>query len=207
MQSSCQQITTKTIIQRIQNATSLFRNTFCVRPYRIGDEVTLEDIEKFLAHSKIHPMFSKHLFDYATTAIVAGLTLNEAFIHLKETYIAIIPSFKHSSVTPPMKCIEQKKMHSPPVPFNLPAIMSKIVLLKTTESKEQEPVLPSTINMPSTSCNTDVFETNDEFCSFNIVMPQEAVALKIGKPEESVRSVFPLFLSHLHLSVCAMRIT
>jgi hypothetical protein len=75
-----------------------------------------------------------------------------------------------------------------------------------TESEEQEPVLPSTINMPSTSRNTDVFETNDEFCSFNIVMPQEAVALKIGDPEESVRSVFPLFLSHFHLSVCAMQI-
>ena len=89
-------------------------------------------------------MFSRHLFDYATPAIVAGLTLNEAFIHLKETYNAITPSFKHSSVlTPPVKCIEQKKMHSPPVPFNLPAIMSKTVPLKTTESKEQEPVLPS----------------------------------------------------------------
>ena len=48
-------------------------------------KVTLEDIEKISAHSKIHPMFSKHLFDYATTAIVAGLILNEAFIHLKET--------------------------------------------------------------------------------------------------------------------------
>ena len=61
-----------------------------------SDKVTLEDIEKISAHSKIHPMFSKHLFDYATTAIVAGLTLNEAFIHLKETYNAITPSFKHS---------------------------------------------------------------------------------------------------------------
>ena len=173
-----------------------------------SDKVTLEDIEKISAHSKIHPMFSKHLFDYATTAIVAGLTLNEAFIHLKETYNAITPSFKHSSVlTPPVKCIEQKKMHSPPVPFNLPAIMSKTVPLKTTESEEQEPVLPSTINMPSTSRNTDVFEINDEFCSFDIIMPQEAVALKIGEQEESVRSVFPLFLSHFHLSVCAMRIT
>ncbi len=38
-------------------------------------------------------------------------------------------------------------------------------------------------------------------------MPQEAVALKIGEPEESVRSIFPLFLSHSHLSVCAMQIT
>ena len=36
-------------------------------------------------------------------------------------------------------------------------------------------------------------------------MPQEAVALKIGEPEEIVRSVFPLFLSHFHLSVCAMQ--
>jgi hypothetical protein len=153
-------------------------------------------------------MFSKHLFDYATTAIVAGLTLNEAFIHLKETYNAITPSFKHSSVlTPPVKCIEQKKMHSPPVTFNLPAIMSKTVQLKTPESEVQEPVLPFTINMPSTSCNTDGLEINDDFCSFDIIMPQEAVALKIGGQEESVRSVFPLFLSHFHLSVCAMRIT
>ena len=92
-------------------------------------------------------------------------------------------------------------------PFNLPAIMSKTVPLKTTESEEQEPVLPSTINMPSTSHNTDVFEINDEFCSFDIMMPQEAVALKIGEPEESVRSAFPLFLSRFHLSVCAMQIT
>jgi hypothetical protein len=98
-------------------------------------------------------------------------------------------------------------MHSPHVPFNLPAIMSKTVPLKTTESEEQEPVLPSTINMPSTSRNTDGLEINDELCSFDIIMPQEAVALKIGEPEESVRSVFPLFLSHFHLSVCAMRIT
>ena len=85
--------------------------------------------------------------------------------------------------------------------------MSKTVPLKITESEELEHVIPSTVNMPSTSRNTDVFEINDEFCSFNIVMPQEAVALKIGEPEESVRSVFPLFLSHFHLSVCAMQIT
>jgi hypothetical protein len=98
-------------------------------------------------------------------------------------------------------------MHSPPVTFNLPAIMSKTVQLKTPESEVQEPVLPFTINMPSTSCNTDGLEINDDFCSFDIIMPQEAVALKIGGQEESVRSVFPLFLSHFHLSVCAMRIT
>ncbi len=98
-------------------------------------------------------------------------------------------------------------MHSPPVPFNLPAIMSKTVPLKTTVSKEQEPVLPSTINMPSTSRNTDGLDIIDEFCSFDIIMPQVAVALKIDKQEESVRSVFHLFLSHFHLSVCAMQIT
>ena len=85
--------------------------------------------------------------------------------------------------------------------------MSKTVPLKTTESEEQEPVLPSTINMPSTSRNTDGLEINDEFCSFDIIMPQQAVALKIGEQEESVRSVFPLFLSHFHLSVCALQIT
>ncbi len=77
--------------------------------------------------------------------------------------------------------------------------------LKTTESEEQEPVHPSTINMSSTSCNTDGLEINDEFCSFD--MPQVVVALKIGKQEESVRSVFHLFLSHFYLSVCAMQIT
>ena len=149
-------------------------------------------------------MLSKHLFDYATTAIVAGLTLNEAFIHLKETYNAIPPSFKQYSVlTPPVKCIEQKKMHSPPVSFNLLAFMSKTVPLKTTVSKEQKPLL----KMPSTPCNTDGLEIIDEFCSFDIIMPQAAFALKIGKQEESVRSVFHLFLSHFHLSVCAMQIT
>ncbi len=111
-------------------------------------------------------MFSKHLFDYATTAIVAGLTLNEAFVHLKETYNAITPSFKHSSVmTPPVKHIEQKKMHSPPVPFNLLAFMSKTMPLKTTVSKEQKPVLPSPIKMPSTPHNTDGLEIIGEFCS------------------------------------------
>ena len=98
-------------------------------------------------------------------------------------------------------------MHSPPVPFNLSGIMSKTVPLKTTVSKEQKPVLPSTINMPSTPRNTDGLETIDELLSFDIIMPQLVVALKIGEQEESVRSVFHLFLSHFHLSVHAMQIT
>ncbi len=55
--------------------------------------------------------------------------------------------------------------------------------MKTTVSEEQKPLLPSPIKMPSTPCNTDGLEMIDEFCSFDIIMPQEAVALKIGKQE------------------------
>ena len=160
-----------------------------------SDEVTLEDIERFSEHSNIHPMFSKHLFDYATTAIVAGLTLNEAFIHLKETYDVMTPSLKqYAGFSPPVKLIEQKKMHSPPVPSNLVSFMSRTVPLKEAASKDQTPLCSSPIKTPTTQdrYRDDLdcfFDTNDEICFFDTNMPQVALVPMTGLQQGSVRIV------------------
>ena len=190
MQSSCQQITTKNIIQRIKNATIVSKHILC-EALQNSDKVTLEDIEKILAHSNIHPMFSKHLFDYTTTAIVAGLTLNEAFLHLKETYDVLTPSLKqYAGFTPPVKCIEQKKMDSPPVPSSLLAFMSRTVPLKKALSKNQTPLCSSPIKTPTTRDRYNGgLENIDEISFFDINMPQVALVPKTGLQQGSVRIV------------------
>lgn len=152
-----------------------------------SDKVTLEDIEKISAHSKIHPMFSKHLFDYATTAVVSGLSLDQAIFHLRSAYDAITPSMRqYPGLTPPVKTVERgNEVHSPPYPSNLFHPSIKPALVKKTVTKESKlshdfspmkcPIVPSPIKSPINT--TDHCDVIDEFCSIpNTPVQNESVS-------------------------------
>ena len=153
-------------------------------------DATLEDIEKFLENSAIHPMFSKHLFDYATTAVVSGLSLDQAIFHLRSAYDAITPSMRqYPGLTPPVKTVERgNEVHSPPYPSNLFHPSIKPALVKKTVTKESKlshdfspmkcPIVPSPIKSPINT--TDHCDVIDEFCSIpNTPVQNESVSNEV----------------------------
>ena len=165
-------------------------------------DATLKDIEKFLENSEIHPMFSKHLFDYATTAVVSGLSLNEAIFHLRSAYDVITPSMKqYPGLTPPVKAVERgNEVHSPPYPSNLfhpsikPALVKKTVTKESKLSHHFSPIkyhiAPSPIKSPLNT--TDHCDVIDEFCS----IPKTPVQNESVSNEVSLSLPFLTFMYH-----------
>ena len=78
-------------------------------------DVTMEDLEKFFHNSDNGPTFCKHLYNFATAALVSGLSFNDAVHHLKETWDAMAVSMEHyPGLTPPEKTVVLgKNVHSP----------------------------------------------------------------------------------------------
>ena len=102
--------------------------------------VSMEDLEKFFHRSDNGPMFCKHLYNYATTALVSGLSFNDAVRHLKEAWDAVAVSMQHyPGLTPPEKTVVLgKKVHSPHITSFYPVVARELASHGLKERTEEE---------------------------------------------------------------------